>query len=242
MKLCVILRVLRGKIIPYLHDFISLFFPDLCAGCGTNLFNNEQSICTNCIYHLPVTNFHNDPQNRLAKQLWGRFSFVQASSFVYFNKGGRVQNIMHQLKYNKKPEAGFRMGQLYAHALRTSESWQIPDFIIPVPLHPGKLKKRGYNQSEYIANGIASTLAVPMKSNNLIRIENTDTQTKKSRFARYENLSGAFMCLDENALRNKHILVVDDVMTTGATLEACCIVLLELNNVRISVATIAFAE
>lgn len=149
---------------------------------------------------------------------------------------------MHELKYNKRPEAGFRMGQLYAQALKNSQGWSKPDLIIPVPLHPVKLKKREYNQSEHIANGIASVLSIPVSSQNLVRIENTETQTKKSRFARYENLSNAFVCRDKNLFTNKHLLIVDDVMTTGATLEACSIVLLKLEGVSISIATIAFAE
>ena len=149
---------------------------------------------------------------------------------------------MHQLKYNKRPEAGFRMGQLYAQVLKNSESWIQPDLIIPVPLHPAKLKKRQYNQSESIANGMASVLLIPVITDNLIRTENTETQTRKSRFARYENLKGAFLCRDEDSLIDKHVLMVDDVITTGATLEACCVLLLEYEKVRISVATIAFAE
>ncbi len=149
---------------------------------------------------------------------------------------------MHQLKYNKRPEAGFRMGQLYAGTLKNSETWSKPDLIIPVPLHPEKLKKRGYNQSEYIANGIASVILAPVLCNNLIRTADTETQTKKSRFSRYENLQGAFLCLDKSALIDRHILIVDDVMTTGATLEACCMVLSAIEGVEISIATIAFAE
>jgi ComF family protein len=149
---------------------------------------------------------------------------------------------MHQLKYNNRPEAGFRMGQLYAQVLKNSGKWSIPDIIVPVPLHPAKLRKRQYNQSEYIANGMASVLIIPVISGNLIRIENTETQTKKNRFERYENLSRVFISRDPGAFTDKHILIVDDVITTGATLEACSIVLQELKNVRISVAAIAFAE
>ena len=134
------------------------------------------------------------------------------------------------------------MGQLYAQVLKNSESWCQPELIIPVPLHPAKLKKRQYNQSECIANGMASVLSIPVIANNLIRTENTETQTKKSRFARYENLKDAFVCCDQDSLINKHILIVDDVITTGATLEACCVLLLELENVRVSISTIAFAE
>lgn len=134
------------------------------------------------------------------------------------------------------------MGQLYASALKDCKTWDKPDLIIPVPLHPAKLKQRGYNQSESFANGIASILLVPVVANNLIRTGDTETQTKKSRFGRYENLRNAFFCLDPTTLTSKHILIVDDVMTTGATLEACCIALSEIENVEISIATIAFTE
>lgn len=226
----------------FFGDLLALFFPELCAACGRNLFKNEEVICTNCVYHLPVTNFHSDPENKLARQLWGRFPFIQAASFVYFQKGNRVQNIMHQLKYNNRPEAGFRMGELYAYELNRSSQWIKPDLIIPVPLHPSRLKKRRYNQSEYIAEGMASILNIPMVLNNLIRIENTETQTRKSRFARYENLQAAFFIAKSEDLLDKHILLVDDVMTTGATLEACSLELLKIEGLRISIATVAFAE
>ncbi len=236
------LAVKKMSINHYLRDFLSLFFPELCAGCGTNLFKNEEVICTNCIYHLPVTNFHKDPLNKLARQLWGRFVFKHASSYVYFRKGGRVQNIMHQLKYNNRPEAGFRMGQLYAYVLESFCDWHKPDLIIPVPLHPEKLKKRGYNQSESISLGLSSVLHIPVMPDHLIRIENTETQTRRSRFGRYENLKEAFHCKDAMDLTGKHILLVDDVITTGATLEACAEVLLHIEGAVISVTTVAFAE
>ncbi|WP_026897767.1 ComF family protein [Daejeonella oryzae] len=226
----------------YLQDFTALFFPDLCTACGKNLFKHERVICTDCIYHLPYTNFHQDSENRVAKQLWGRFSFVQASAFVYFQKGNKVQNMMHQLKYNKRPETGFRLGELYAHDLKRTDQWQIPDLIIPVPLHPKKKIKRGYNQSEFIANGLSSVLEVPVSANTLIRASDTATQTKKSRFSRFENMQEAFSISHPELLIDKHILLVDDVITTGATLEACSLVLLKLQKIRISIATIAFAE
>ena len=124
----------------YVNDFIGLFFPELCAACGKNLFKNEEVICTNCIYHLPYTMHHLDPENRVAKQLWGRFSFKQAGAFVYFKKGNKVQHIMHQLKYNNRPETGVKMGKLYAAELKRSPIWIMPDAIIPVPLHPKKKK------------------------------------------------------------------------------------------------------
>lgn len=226
----------------YFTDFIGLFFPELCAACGKNLYKNEDVVCTNCIYHLPYTQHHLDPDNRVAKQLWGRFPFLQAGSFVYFKKGNKVQHIMHQLKYNNRPETGVKMGKLYGAELKRSTVWILPDAILPVPLHPKKKKLRHYNQSERIANGMAEVLGIPVISDNLYRAENTETQTRKTRFARYENLKEAFLIRRPEDLENKHLLIVDDVITTGATLEACSLELLNIKNVSISIATLAFAE
>ena len=230
------------RFLDYFNDLFCLFFPELCAACGQNLFKNEKVICTNCIYHLPRTNFHLDPQNKMAKQLWGRFMFQQAIAFVYFQKGSRVQTLMHELKYNKKPNVGIRIGELYALQLNNTEIWDQPDLIIPIPLHPKRLKKRGYNQSEQVSKGMSAILNLPINTHNLIREENTQSQTKKSRFARYENLKDAFIVKNASELSHKHILLVDDVMTTGATMEACSIELLKIEGVKVSVCTLAYTE
>jgi ComF family protein len=226
----------------YFHDFIGLFFPELCAACGESLLKNEEVVCSSCIYYLPYTSHHLDPENRVARQLWGRFPFVQAGAYVYFQKGNKVQHLMHQLKYNHRPEAGFRMGKLYGLELVRSEGWALPDGIIPVPLHPAKQRKRGYNQSDHIARGLAEGLGIPVITDNLYRTHNTETQTKKARFERYENLQNAFRVRDAACLEGKHLLLVDDVITTGATLEACALRLLALQNVRVSIVALAFAE
>lgn len=230
------------EILSYFKDLIALFFPELCTACGRSLYRNERIICTNCIYHLPITNFHNDPDNKMARQLWGRFPFVQAIAFLYFRKGNRIQNLMHQLKYKKSPETGSRLGELYAYELKRSITYKPADLIIPVPLHPAKFRKRGYNQSECIAKGLSSILSIPVSTANLVRLENTETQTKKSRYARYENLINAFHILDTSEFINKHVMLIDDVMTTGATLEACSILLQKIEGVEISICTIAYAE
>lgn len=230
------------EILKYFNDLFALFFPELCAACGRSLVSNERQICTSCIFQLPHTGFHDDPENRMARELWGRIPFEQACAFLYFKKGGKVQNLMHQLKYNKKPEAAKRAGELYGYELKRSDKFIIPDLIIPVPLHPSRLKKRGYNQSEYIAAGISSVLEIPVCSDYLSRIENTATQTRKSRFARYENLRSAFRLKSSDLLINRHILLVDDVMTTGSTLEACSLKLLTVEGLRISICTLAYAE
>ena len=230
------------EILSYFKDLIALFFPELCTACGRSLYRNERIICTNCIYHLPITNFHNDPDNKMARQLWGRFPFVQAIAFLYFRKGNRIQNLMHQLKYKKSPETGSRLGELYAYELKRSITYKPADLIIPVPLHPAKFRKRGYNQSECIAKGLSSILSIPVSTANLVRLENTETQTKKSRYARYENLINAFHILDTSEFINKHVMLIDDVMTTGATLEACSMLLQKIEGVEISICTIAYAE
>ncbi|NEU10242.1 ComF family protein [Flavihumibacter sp. R14] len=224
----------------YFQDFIGLFFPELCAACGRNLFKNEEVVCTNCVYHLPVTNHHEDPDNQVAQQLWGRFPFEQAGAFIYFRKGNNVQKLIYQLKYNNRPEVGIRMGRLYGAVLKRTGLWSLPDYILPVPLHPSRKKRRGYNQSECIAKGLAEIMGIPVISDKLCRTENTGTQTRKARYDRYENLKEAFVVKDSASLENKHLLLVDDVITTGSTIEACSLELLKLKNVRVSIAALAF--
>jgi ComF family protein len=229
-------------LISYFQDFVSLFFPELCPACGNNLMKSEKIICTGCIYDLPYTNFHTDPENKVVKQLRGRFPFLQAGAFLHFTKGGKVQNLMHELKYNNNPETGFRLGELYGLALMDYNGWIRPDLIIPVPLHKKKLKKRGYNQSEHIAAGLSSALNIPFESSLLYRQNDTETQTHKSRYNRYENMKEAFALKDSGHLTNKHILLIDDVITTGATFEACAFVLQDIPGIQLSLAAMAFAE
>jgi ComF family protein len=226
----------------YAEDFFSLFFPQLCSGCGKNLLKGELVICTDCIYHLPYTNFHLDPDNAVARQLWGRIPFQAAYAYLHFQKGLRVQSLLHQLKYNNKPEVGLKLGELYGIQLSKAVT-EINSIsaIIPVPLHPAKEKKRGYNQSECFARGLSKSLNIPLNT-NLKRKIFTDTQTKKSRFVRYENMQDVFVVDDCKPLENAHVLLVDDVITTGATLEACALELLKVNGIQLSIATIAFAN
>lgn len=226
----------------YLHDFVNLFFPEVCAACGSNLFKNEAVICTSCIYHFPYTTFIKDPQNAVARQLWGRFPFLQADAFLYFNKGGKVQSMMHELKYNNRPEVGFRLGELYGSTLLSSPDWIKPDLIIPVPLHPKKLKKRGYNQAEHIANGLSAATGIPVEPALLVRAIETETQTRKSRYDRYENMSEAFAISDESKVVDRHVVIVDDVVTTGGTFEGCAGALLKVPGSRISIAALAFSK
>lgn len=229
-------------LLSYLHDFIALFFPQLCGACGRNLYSGENELCKSCLYKLPYTQFHEDAANPVARQFWGRIPLVQASAYLHFHKGGRVQQLMHQLKYRNRQALAELLGELYGNQLRLSEQFIKPDVLIPVPLHPKKMKKRGYNQSECIARGMARALELELDVRSLKRDIATATQTKKSRFVRYENMEGAFKLSEPEALQQRHVLLVDDVITTGATLEACANCLLQVPDLKVSIAALAYAE
>lgn len=231
-----------GILATYLRDFFGLFFPELCGACGKNLYPGEVEICLSCLYSLPKTNFHKDEENKVVKQFWGRVPINQAGAFLHFRKGNRVQHLLHNIKYNKRPELAVRMGELYGQELLKSGTFIRPDILIPVPLHPKKLKSRGYNQSACLAEGLSKSLGCLVVDKVLKRALFTETQTKKSRFARYENLQDAFEVKNPTELEGKHILLVDDVITTGATLEACMVTLQEKAKVQISVCALAFAK
>lgn len=230
-----------GVLSRYLRDFFGLFFPELCGACGKNLYTGEVQICVACLYKLPKTNFHKDAQNKVARQFWGRVPLMQAGAFLYFRKGNSVQYLLHQIKYGKRPELAIHMGKLYGQELLKSPKFIVPDALIAVPLHPKKKQSRGYNQSACLAEGLSKSLHIPVLEQTLVRDLNTDTQTKKTRFARYENLQEAFVVKNEEILQGKHVLLVDDVITTGATLEACALALHKKAKVQISVCALAFA-
>jgi len=225
-----------------LNDFISLIFPQVCASCGNSLYKNEHTICTYCIYHLPKTNFHLHNDNPIAKIFWGRINIHSAAAYYGFNKGGKVQHLIHQLKYKGQKEVGFAIGKLYGFDLKKSADFNTVDTIIPVPLHPKKIKKRGYNQSESFAEGLANSMEVNADFKTLYRAHESETQTRKSRFSRWQNEASIFQLKELKSLEGKHVLLVDDVVTTGATLEACAQTLMQIPGIKISIATIAFAN
>jgi len=222
-------------------DMFSLLYPRVCLACGKNIRAHEEAICLTCQYKMPKTNFHEDMDNPLTERFWGRVKLNCGSAFYYFGKGGKVQQLIHNLKYNHKPEIGIRLGHLYGSVLGKSLFFRQVEIIVPVPLHPDKKKIRGYNQSATFAKGISESMNVPWKE-ALRRIQMTETQTKKDRIARFENVKDAFEVADTKAVAGKHILLVDDVITTGATIEACAHQLLEVPGTKVSVATIAFAD
>jgi len=226
----------------YTEDLINLLFPELCNGCGKLLYHGEKDICTKCLYDLPYTDFHLYQDNLVAKQLWGRLPVNAAMAMLYFKKGTKVQNLIHGLKYDGKTEVGLTLGKLLAKKLLQNELYPDIDLVIPVPLHQKKLRLRGYNQSEYIAAGLAEELGISISTKNLLRNKSTETQTKKARYTRYENMQDVFNVIKAEELADKHILLVDDVITTGATLEACGNTLLNHGIKKLSIAAVAFAE
>ncbi|WP_419801807.1 ComF family protein [Mucilaginibacter sp.] len=226
----------------YFADFVALVFPELCQACTKSLYRNEEVICTDCLYKLPFTNFHLQADNVAAQSFWGRVPLEAVSAMLYFSKGSRVQNLLHQLKYKNRPEVGIYLGKMAAKRLLENPVFASANMIIPVPLHPQKQLKRGYNQSLCFAEGLAQKMLVPIENQNLLKITSTESQTKKSRISRYENMKEVFWLKNPDPLTGKHILLVDDILTTGATLEACCNVLRQVPGVKISIATIAVAD
>ncbi|MGN6180630.1 MAG: ComF family protein [Mucilaginibacter sp.] len=226
----------------YLADFVALLFPELCPACGENLVAGERIICTDCLYSLPTTNFHQQPDNIVAQQFWGKLPLQGAYALYYFAKGGKVQNLLHHFKYKGMQQIGNLLGEIAGKQLKENPNFASAEIIIPVPLYGSRLRKRGYNQSACFAHGLAAKLNAIVDEDNLIRTHATETQTHKSRFVRFENMQEVFRVQYPERIAGKHILLVDDVVTTGSTLEACGAELLKVNDVKLSIATIAYAE
>lgn len=220
-------------------DLVQLLFPKLCNACGKTLVKTEHMLCLTCLYDLPYTDFHSVNDNQAARQFWGRIPCIYVVAMLYFKKGTRVQQILHNLKYRSKPELGVLLGKMLGQNMQKGMPTQI-DFIIPVPLHWKKEKIRGYNQSFCIAEGLGTQLNLRVLSGVLLKGKATSSQTKKGRFSRYENLKSAFRIKDEALINDKHILLVDDVITSGATLEACATVLIAAGIKSISIAAVAY--
>jgi len=222
-------------------DFISLLFPRLCYACGNHLMRNENFICTECHVVIPRSNYHIEEENPVAQLFWGRCLIEKAAAFSYYNKGSRIRNLIHNLKYKGIKEIGYELGRLYAISLKSSGFTDGIDLIIPVPLHPSRKRIRGFNQSESISLGIAEVSGLPVDINCLVRTVVSATQTKRSRYERWTNVEGIFHVTDPDIIRGRHILLVDDVITTGSTIESCANELLKVEGVRVSVVAIAFA-
>jgi ComF family protein len=222
------------------NSFSHLFFPHVCAGCGNDVIDHSQLLCLDCLHDLPFTNFESFSNNPIEKIFWGRVNVISAASLLYFTKNSSLQNIMHQFKYKGKKEIGFYFGKMMGKALMESSRFESIDAIIPLPLFISKEKRRGYNQATILCEGISDSMNVEVLKDAVIRSVETETQTKKSRIDRWLNIDGKFELKNQNTLVNKHVLLVDDIITTGATLEACAAVMNNINGIQISIATLAY--
>ena len=225
----------------FFNDFLALFYPQLCLICEESLLKHEECVCATCLHQTPKTDCFRVKENEVSKRFWGRVQLENAAALFIFNKEGNAQKIIHTLKYEEGKNIGIFLGKQLAYAINESDFFNDIDLIIPVPLHKQKQKLRGYNQSDFLAKGMSEILKIKIDQKSLIRIANTDSQTKRKRFSRWENMMQSFALKNPLELQGKHILLVDDVVTTGATLEACAQKLLEIDGVKVSIATIDVA-
>jgi ComF family protein len=223
-------------------DVLGLFYPQLCITCGERLISQEKFLCMKCWFDLPISRFENEDENKVAQLFWGRVQIEHATSYFHYRKGSRYQKLIHFIKYKGLKELGLETGRRFGDILAEAENFNQVDKVVPVPLHPKKQKKRGFNQSEWIARGISEAMNKPMLENNLYRKIFTSTQTRKNRFERWQNVEGIFGVNNPEEFENQHVLIVDDVVTTGSTLEACAYELLKVSGAKVSMATLAFAD
>lgn len=227
------------KHLAIIDDFLDLVFPRTCCLCSRSLFAFEDQLCRICTSALPIANYHLRPfENDLSVKILGLTKVNRVMAFLRFTKKGDSQKLLHLLKYRNKPELGRFLGNQYSNVLKNNDLEINWDVIIPVPLHPLKQKRRGYNQSEQFALGLSDGLGIPI-SLSLIRTKFTETQTKKNRMERLKNVSAVFDVDENEEVKGRNVLLVDDVMTTGATLVTCANLLLEKGAVSVDMAVIA---
>ena len=223
-------------------DAMHLFYPHNCIGCGSDLLSKQELLCIKCLYKLPHTHFEKFEGNPVEKIFTGRFHLKAGHSEFYFAKNQLIQELIHQLKYKDNKEIGFYLGAMMGKNILQSARFSDIDYIIPLPLYADKEFKRGYNQAEIICSGMSSVMNVSVLTKNVIRQKFTETQTRKHRTERWENVEESFAVKNPGALNGKNILLIDDVITTGATLEACAQTMLKIPGINISLATLAIAS
>lgn len=225
-----------------LSPLVHLFYPHICTGCGSDLLEEDSLLCLKCINDLPHTNFAMHAGNPVEKIFWGRLAITAAMSEFYFAKGTMIQTLIHEFKYNGNTDVGMYLGRIMGNSLLNNNRFTKVDALIPLPLFADKEFKRGYNQAAIICNGISEATNIPVIRNNVVRNRFTQTQTRKHRTERWENVASSFQIINPKELKNKHVLLVDDVVTTGATLEACGSEILKVEGTRLSIATLAYAS
>ncbi|MBM3415078.1 MAG: ComF family protein [Bacteroidetes bacterium] len=220
---------------------LHLLFPHVCTGCGSDLLSEESLLCMRCMEAMPETNFELHPGNPVEKTFWGRLPLAAATAQFYFTKESLMQHLMHQFKYRGNKDLGLQLGRIMGEQINKSGRFDA-DALIPLPLFPAKEKRRGYNQAAVLCDGMAEAMKIPVLNKVVSRPQHTETQTKKGRIERWKNIEGKFFLTGPDAVINKKVLLVDDVVTTGATLEACGTELLKAPGVQLSVATLCYAS
>lgn len=225
-----------------IKNLLNLFFPQICSACSTQLSDNEIQICTTCRHNLPLTNFHDDTNNAVHNILYGRVQLEHATALLHFSKKGIVQQLIHNLKYRGQQAIGTFLGEWLGEELKTIEGYKSIDVVIPIPLHKSKLKTRGYNQVDQFGMALAKALNANFNTSVLVKSNNTKTQVFKDRLKRNFSHEANFKIINGSGLKHKHVLLVDDIITTGATVEECANCLLEIEGVRLSLATMAITD
>lgn len=224
------------------ESLLHVFYPHVCAGCGTDMLPVESQLCIKCLHQLPVTGFEKHAGNPIEKIFSGRVRFRHATAQYYFTKESVLQALMHQFKYKGNKDIGHQLGILMGHQLKESGRFNEVEALIPLPLFEAKERKRGYNQSQVLCKGMAEVLKINIMEDVVERPIATETQTHKSRVERWKNMEGKFRVKKEKEIIGKHILLVDDVITTGATIESCAATLLEVSGLQLSIATLCYAS
>lgn len=231
------------KISDKIHkNLLNVLYPEFCNSCSKLLLKNEHVICTKCSHELPLTFHHTIKNTEIHNAFFGLLPFEFGASMLYFTKKGSVQNLMHNLKYRNRQEIGTHLGNLYANELIDLDVFKTVDFIIPVPLHQKRFYERGYNQVTTFCEALENKLKIPMLDDILVKTKNLKSQTNKTKEARLENNKNVFLIQNEHKIEGKHLLIVDDIFTTGATIEACAREILKIENTKISILTMAYSQ
>ncbi len=220
---------------------LHLFFPHVCVGCGNDILADSCELCMRCVDAMPETKFEKYTDNPVEKLFWGRLTLEAATAQYYFSKGSLMQHLLHQFKYKGNRDLAFQLGMMMGEQLARSGRFTV-DALVPLPLNYARQKRRGYNQASVLCEGIAEMLRIPILDQAIIRPQYTETQTKRGRIERWKNIEGKFVLLDYPGISGKHLLLVDDIITTGATLEACGSELLKGEGIKLSVAALCVAE